>query len=230
MRAAIGESVRGSSRFRGEVVEGVSTEGDGADHAADERAARVAALLFAEPSPDAPPAMVLAPAPSPGDDVSPGPLVDHGRTRAFVAWYGELLDAHRLGAQALADHNLAPGNAAGEGAAPPAELGAVDALLRTVHQALLEHPIAARAIFAGFVQEGRRHAETPEGRELRAGLARSRAVHRAALLWRTVTMGMLSETEEAGLPSAYLDNLARLATDPSLERILAGVAAGRRAR
>ena len=205
--------------------------GSGTASAAEARAARVAELLFSErydgsTTPAAAREPEFDPELSP-DDVSAVPLVDHARSRAFVAWYGNLLDAHREGARALAEQNLSTGSA------PEVDVSrgdSVDDLLRVVHQALLEHPIAARAIFAGLVREGRRHAATPEGRALRERLARSREVHRAALLWRTLTMGMLSEADEGGLPSAYLDGLTRLALDPGLERTLSRLASKRGAR
>lgn len=188
------------------------------------RAARLAELLFAEPTDDpAAPTPTPALAPEP-DDVTATPIVDHARSRAFVAWYGQLLDVHREGARALAEQNLSVGSASG---AEGARGDSIDDLLRVVHQGLLEHPIAARAIFAGLVSEGRRYSETHEGRALRERLARSREVHRAALLWRALTMGMLSETAEGGLPSAYLDGLTRLALDPALERVLSRAATRR---
>jgi hypothetical protein len=189
---------------------------DELEDAIDQRAALLAARLGRAAPEDAPRPGAAAPpdgAPPPRSlDEEASWADDQGPARAFVAWYGELLAAHRDGARALADEQAAR---AGEGSGEWS-----DRVLAAAHRAVLEHPIAARAIFAGLVREGRAYSGTDEGRALLARLARSRSVHRAALLWRTVTLGMLAESEEGALPSAYLDALLRVAGSPTLERLL----------
>jgi hypothetical protein len=98
--------------------------------------------------------------------------------------------------------------------------------LREAHRILLEHPVAAKAAYAALAAEGRRHAATPAGASLRRRLLASPRVRRLALLFRSLTLGMLDDDEPAAaLPSTYLDNLVRAADHPTLARLLSTLGA-----
>jgi hypothetical protein len=125
------------------------------------------------------------------------------------------LRAHRAAAEAVAEHNLA--------ADDPALRGDDDVTRRAVHAihlALLHHPVAAKAMFAALVAEGRRFSQTPDGATLRARLAGSRRVQRWTVLWRSITLGLLDDASTDELPTMYVDALIQLVDDPDLEGVL----------
>jgi hypothetical protein len=141
--------------------------------------------------------------------------IDYVRTLRFLAWYDGVLRAHRLAARTLAEDNLA-GATDGD-----ALLGA----LAAAHRVLLEHPVAARAAWRALRVEGQRFATTDEGAALAGRLRASPRVRRLALLFRSLTMGMLTDGEGGELPSTYLDNLLRAADRADLEQLLGGLLA-----
>lgn len=93
-------------------------------------------------------------------------------------------------------------------------------LLRAASAAVLKHPIAAQAIFAGLVAEGRRFAETEEGRRWKAALADSEFVRRARALWEGSVFNLLEDSADAVLPSAIFDALVQAASRPDLPALL----------
>ncbi|MCB9646302.1 MAG: hypothetical protein H6730_06845 [Deltaproteobacteria bacterium] len=96
-------------------------------------------------------------------------------------------------------------------------------LLLEVHSALLQHPIAARSAWQLLVAEGRRAIKTDDGARLGNQLAASSLVRRGALLWNTLTMGLLDDLEPTSLPSSYIDVLERVALRGDLETFLDGL-------
>jgi hypothetical protein len=93
-------------------------------------------------------------------------------------------------------------------------------LVRGLQHALLTHPVASQAAFSALVTEGRRFAETAEGREWRDRLVKSSLLRRVRLVFDLSTLGLLEEGA-TGLPSNYLDALFMMAagdTDAVLNR------------
>jgi hypothetical protein len=93
-------------------------------------------------------------------------------------------------------------------------------ILRKVQRLVLEHPVAAQAVFAALVAEGRRFAETAEGSRLRARLARSALLRRARTGFDAATLWMLEEHAADELPSTYLDVLLMAAQGKGLEPLI----------
>jgi hypothetical protein len=147
---------------------------------------------------------------------------DYLGSMRFLRWYDGLLRSHVAIAGALADANTQALSSK-----PDAEHSASRAVRRallTVHRILLAYPTAAKAAYGALVAEGRAYARTEEGQELRERLCASPHVTRAALLWRSLTLGMLVEDEASELPSTYLDNVLRLAEEDDLPAVLGRLA------
>lgn len=106
--------------------------------------------------------------------------------------------------------------------------------LRELQCMLLKHPVACQAAFTALLAEGRRFAETAEGRAWRDRLAHSPLLHRVRLAFDLSTLGMLEEHGGSVLPSSYLDALFMVAgggdTDAVLNRLFWSGAEERRAR
>jgi hypothetical protein len=96
-------------------------------------------------------------------------------------------------------------------------------LLRAGQRLVLKYPVAARALFRAFVAEGRRFAETAEGRVWKRRLARSRLIARGRVVWELTTLNLLDEPGERLLPTALVEALARAATARDLEPLLAAL-------
>ena len=93
------------------------------------------------------------------------------------------------------------------------------ALLRSLQRVLLTHPVACQAAFTALMAEGRRFAETPEGRAWRDRLVDSSLLQQARLVFDLTTLGMLEEN--AGeVPSSYLDALFMAATSGDADGVL----------
>ncbi len=93
--------------------------------------------------------------------------------------------------------------------------------LRQLQFSLLRHPVAAQAAFSAIVAEGRRFAETEEGREWLLRLQDSDLARRGRVVWEVVTLKMLEERSPDPLPSAYLDALVKTCASEELEPLLA---------
>lgn len=100
------------------------------------------------------------------------------------------------------------------------EDNALARLLRDGQRLLMRNPQAAHAVVRAFVAEGRRFAETPDGREWKAALARSEVIRRGELIWEFYGLDALIEAEPTLLPSAWLDAIAAATANPDLETIL----------
>lgn len=95
------------------------------------------------------------------------------------------------------------------------------ALLQELQLVLLRHPVAARAAFGALAAEGRRFAETAEGRVWAARLVGSPALGRARLVWEAAAAGVPEDPTGTALPSAWLDAFVEAAARPGVEGLLA---------
>jgi hypothetical protein len=93
-------------------------------------------------------------------------------------------------------------------------------VLRSLQRMLLKHPVAAQALFAALVAEGRRFARTAEGKAMQSKLEHSPLVQQASHVLDMSTLSLLEENPVDFLPSNYLDVLFMLAGDPDSDRIL----------
>lgn len=106
---------------------------------------------------------------------------------------------------------------------PEFEVREEDGLLFALRQAqrlILRYPVAAQALFAAAVAEGRAYAETPEGAALRERLKGSDLIRRGRVVWEVGTLNVLEEEPSTVLPSKVMDALARAASVPDLEPML----------
>lgn len=94
------------------------------------------------------------------------------------------------------------------------------ALLRRAQIALLVHPAASQAAFRALVAEGRRYAATDEGRRWRERLAESPLVKRASYVFEVLSMNVLTEDEDAVLPTQLIDAVVQAALLPDMEPAL----------
>ena len=92
--------------------------------------------------------------------------------------------------------------------------------LRRLQQAILLHPVAAQALFAGFVREGRAYAKTDAGRAWQARLAGSELVIRARVLWDAMTVRGLEDDPNTVLPTAILEAIVKAAADTDMGRFV----------
>lgn len=93
------------------------------------------------------------------------------------------------------------------------------AQLRRVQQAILTHPVAAQALFRGFVEEGRSFARTPEGARWLARLDGSELMTRSRVLWDAMTVRALEDNADTVLPTAVLEAFVKAAADAGMERL-----------
>jgi hypothetical protein len=89
--------------------------------------------------------------------------------------------------------------------------------LRELQRAVIRHPLAAQAIFAALIAEGRAYATTDEGKAWRERLARSETTRRMLTTWEMASMGMLTEASGDFRPTALFEALARAAAAPWFE-------------
>jgi len=85
---------------------------------------------------------------------------------------------------------------------------------------LLQHPVAAQAVFAALVAEGRRFATTPEGKQWKEALAGSELVRNGRQLWEALSLNLLEEEESTVVPTTYLEAVFRAASSPELEQVI----------
>ncbi len=93
-------------------------------------------------------------------------------------------------------------------------------LLRAGQMLLVKYPVAARAVVRAFVAEGRRYAETADGRELKESLAGSALLRRGRLVWEGTSLNLLEEDGEILLPSVLLEAVMTAAASNRLEGML----------
>lgn len=113
---------------------------------------------------------------------------------------------------------------AGAGDAPrPWTMEEILSLLDGAQMALIKHPTAAQAAFSALVREGRRFAETAEGKRWLDVLGASSFMRQARWVWETTSLNMLEEDAGTIVPSTYLEALLRAAEVPDLEQLLGRV-------
>lgn len=93
-------------------------------------------------------------------------------------------------------------------------------VLLGLQRAILHHPVAAQALFASLVAEGRRYLTTPEGQAWKERLAGTDLIHRTRVVWDVTTMRMLEDDPETLLPGAVVDALVQVARRDDLEPFL----------
>ena len=100
----------------------------------------------------------------------------------------------------------------------------LDVLLADLQAAVLTHPVAAQALYTALVAEGRRVAATPEGQQLRAGLAGSALARRGREAWEVGSLNALQPDAEGPFPAEFGDLLfaAALSGRPFLGRAFGG--------
>lgn len=85
---------------------------------------------------------------------------------------------------------------------------------------LIKHPVAARAAFRAIAAEGRRFAETEDGKRWKKQLSGSELIRRGRSVFELATLGMASESPEL-LPTQFVDMLSYAAGLADLEPALA---------
>jgi hypothetical protein len=96
----------------------------------------------------------------------------------------------------------------------------LSAVLREAQLLLIQHPVAAQALFRAFVTEGRAFAETAEGRRWREDLAGSELIRRGRVVWEVGTLNLLADDPDTVLPSKLLDAIVQTAGVEALEPLL----------
>jgi len=99
-------------------------------------------------------------------------------------------------------------------------------LLRELQRAVLVHPEATRALFDGFVAEGRSFAQTAEGQRWKERVLESALLERALVVWQSATLWLTEEPGHGATPAALIDAVAAAARSPErdllLERLFRG--------
>jgi hypothetical protein len=101
----------------------------------------------------------------------------------------------------------------------PGEHSELAAALQALQRALLNHPVATQAAFAALVAEGRRFAQTDEGKEWERGLLGSELLSNGRVVWEVMTQSAFTEHGEL-LPSVLVDAFARSSAISALEPFL----------
>jgi hypothetical protein len=94
------------------------------------------------------------------------------------------------------------------------------ALLRAGQDLLWRDPAAARSIIQALVSEGRRFAQTPEGRHWKAELSTSELVEKGRLIWQAFGMDSFAEGAPSMAPSEWLDLITEALRSADLEATL----------
>jgi hypothetical protein len=102
---------------------------------------------------------------------------------------------------------------------PPPE-DPLAAPLRHIQAAILEHPLAAQALFRSLVAEGRRFAHTEEGSQWAERLAGTPLVQRGRLAWEALSLNALDDDPDVVLPSAVVDAFVQAISSSTLELTL----------
>ena len=84
---------------------------------------------------------------------------------------------------------------------------------------------AAQAAYRALVAEGRRYAETDEGRAWRARLDASETLRRLRPLWEAGTLNVLDGAEGSAIPSAFIELVAQALSRADLEAFTAALTA-----
>jgi hypothetical protein len=96
----------------------------------------------------------------------------------------------------------------------------VAALVGQIQRMVIEHPVAAQAIFSALVAEGRAFAKTEAGAVWHRRLASSNLVAKGRAIWEVATLNVLEEDESVVVPSRILDAFVKLTHERNLDVIL----------
>lgn len=86
---------------------------------------------------------------------------------------------------------------------------------------LFKHPVAAQRVYRALVAEGRRYAETEEGRAWRSRLQASPALRRLRPLWEAATFNVLEAEGDSILPTKLIELVAQALSHADIERTTA---------
>lgn len=93
------------------------------------------------------------------------------------------------------------------------ELRELIAILRSLRSVMLENPAGARSVVQLLVQEGKRFAETEEGRAWQRSLLGSPPFERLREVWGGVSLGVFDDPDDTEpVPTAWLDLLSDMTT------------------
>ena len=84
----------------------------------------------------------------------------------------------------------------------------------------LRHPVATQSAISALIAEGKRYAETDEGRVILERLRRSTLLPRARLVWEATTNVVISGDSPETLPSQFIDAVFMAAANADLEPFL----------
>ena len=94
-------------------------------------------------------------------------------------------------------------------------------VLQGARRAVIEQPALAHAITSFLVGEGRRYAETAEGRRWLDALRDAPEVERLRRIWEATTLNVLDDGHDGnGVPQAWVDLLADLTATGSVDGIV----------
>jgi hypothetical protein len=96
-------------------------------------------------------------------------------------------------------------------------------VLERLRDVIVRHPIAAQAAFSALAHEGRRFAETEEGKVWKDRLVASELLGRVRLIWNCLGMHTFVEQPVDVLPSFFLDGAVRAASLQGLEPFLSAI-------
>jgi hypothetical protein len=99
----------------------------------------------------------------------------------------------------------------------------LSSLLLEGQHLLVKYPQPARHLIQAFVNEGKKYAQTEEGRAWKERLAKSQLVRRGRFIWDAYSLDALLENEAGQLPSAWLDIILAAVANPDLETILSNL-------
>jgi hypothetical protein len=85
---------------------------------------------------------------------------------------------------------------------------------------LMKHPQASRELVAALLEEGRRYAQTPDGKAWMDALANTELVKRSLLIWEAYGLDLLLEARPTVTPSTWLEMIVTAFANPDLEGIL----------
>jgi hypothetical protein len=98
------------------------------------------------------------------------------------------------------------------------------ALLGRVREAVLAQPAIGNAITSFLVAEGRRFATTDDGARWLGALRDAPEVERLRQIWEATTLNVFDDEHDAGgVPNAWVDLVADLASIGRVDRIVAAL-------
>jgi len=93
-------------------------------------------------------------------------------------------------------------------------------VLERVSRLVLQHPAAAQSILYAFIAEGRRFAETEEGRRWHELLTNSEFIRRGRAFWDATHLKLIDDDPETVYPSGILDAIVQVLGRPDMQSLL----------